>query len=287
MVSVLAAATTAALVLQLTALLGARPRLPARTPGSTAELLREAGLPFGPVAYVALRAACAGMAFLAALAVTGSPAVASVPAVAASALPRLLVARRREHRRLELGQAWPDALRDLSASVAAGMSLPQAVEALASSGPEPVRVLCARVPALLPVIGLPATLERLRAEAADPMTDRVVEVLLLAYERGGRMLPAILGDLAESAARDVHLFERVTTAQLELRLNARAVFALPWLVLCVLTARPGPFRDFYASSRGVPVIALGALLSFGGMALVERLGRVPAEPRVFTGRSAP
>lgn len=286
MVSMLAALSTALLVVQLAARLGGRASTRATRRRASSTWVRESGAPFGVGAYWAIRLACALAAFLICFAVTGSRAVGVAAAGGASTIPRVLIQRRWERRRLALGQAWPDALRDLSASVAAGMSLPQAVEALADTGPEPVRVLCARVPALLPAIGLQATLERLRAEAADPMTDRVVEVLQLAYERGGRMLPAILGDLAESAARDVHLSERITTAQLELRINARAVFALPWLVLGVLTARPGPFRDFYASTRGLPVIALGAALSCAGMAIVERLGRVPVEPRVFTGRRA-
>lgn len=282
MVSLLAGLATAALVAQVLA----RPRPRRARPGRNAAgiLLAEAGAPFGGGAYTLLRLGCAAAALLVTLAITGAPAVALPPALAAAAIPRTVLSRRRARRRVALQAAWPDGLRDLSASVAAGMSLPQAVEALAVSGPDQLRPLFARVPALLPALGLPATLERVRAQAADPTTDRIVEVLQLAHERGGRMLPVLLADLAEAAARDVHLQERTATAQLDLRLNARAVFALPWLVLCALTVRPGPFRDFYASPRAWPVVALGALLSFAGIALVERLARLPVEPRVFTGR---
>lgn len=282
MVRVLAGLATAGVVVQFARLGRGRPRR-ARQAGRGSLLLAEAGAPFGAGTYAALRAGCAVIAFLVAHQLTGAAAVAVPPALAASGIPRLILTRRRDRRRGALQTAWPDGLRDLAASVAAGMSLPQAVEALAQTGPEELRRLLVRVPVLLPAIGLPATLERVRVAAADPATDRVVEVLQLAHERGGRMLPALLGDLAEAAARDVHLQERTATAQLELRLNARAVFALPWVVLCLLTVRPGPFRDFYASSRAIPVVAVAALLSFAGITLVERMARVPAEPRVFTG----
>lgn len=282
MVSLVAGLATAGLVAQLLVRRGRRPRT-ARRRVTGSSFLIEAGAPFGPGAYLALSAACAVATFLAAYALTGAFAVAVPPAAAAAAAPRMILTRRRERRHVALQTAWPDGLRDLSASVAAGMSLPQALDALSHTGPLELRELLARVPVLLPAIGLPATLDRIRAAAADPATDRVVEVLQLAHERGGRMLPALLGDLAEAAARDVHVQERTATAQLELRLNARAVFALPWLVLGVLTVRPGPFRAFYASPRAIPVVGLAAILSFAGITLVERMARIPAEPRVFAG----
>jgi hypothetical protein len=34
-----------------------------------------------------------------------------------------------------------------------------------------------------------------------------------------------------------------------MKINARAVLVLPWLVLVALTIRDGPFRDFYRSTR--------------------------------------
>jgi len=233
--------------------------------------------------FASLRAGAVLAGLLAVTAVTGSWLVALPPGIAAGWIPNVWLARRREQRLHAVARAWPDGLRELAASVTAGMSLPQALDALARTGPDALRELFARLPALLPVFGLRDTLEQIRAKAADPATDRVVEVLLLAHERGGRILPDLLADMAQTATADLHLQERLATAQLELRINARAVFVLPWLVLCALTARPGPFRAFYASTAGAPVIVLAAALSLLGMALVTRLGQPPMEPRVLTG----
>jgi tight adherence protein B len=258
----------------------------ARGMSRSAAWLAEYGSSMSGARFAAVRLGAALCSLLLVAGVTGSPLVALPPAAAAGWIPKVLIARRREQRLQAVARAWPDGLRELAASVSAGMSLPQALDALARTGPDALREAFGRLPALLPVFGLRDTLEQVRVRAADPTTDRIVEVLLLAHERGGRILPELLTDLAQAATADLHLQERLATAQLELRINARAVFVLPWLVLCALTARPGPFRTFYASADGVPVILAAAGLSLIGMALVTRLGRPPIEPRVLAGGGA-
>jgi tight adherence protein B len=130
-------------------------------------------------------------------------------------------------------------------------------------------------------IGLVPALEELGAELDDPTSDRVVEVLVVAAERGGSIVPELLAELAGSLTRDAWMAEEIETASLEHRINAWAVFALPWLVLAVLTARGGPFREFYASTGGVLVVLAGGLASGGGMAWVLGLDRAAPEARVF------
>ncbi|MDH3190804.1 MAG: hypothetical protein OEM39_09250, partial [Acidimicrobiia bacterium] len=132
-------------------------------------------------------------------------------------------------------------------------------------------------------LGVEAALEMIRADLADPTSDRVIEVLLLAHERGGSAVPAILDDLAEATSRDVWATEQIRTEALEQKINSRVVFALPWLVLVAMTARSGPFREFYSSSAGVLVVALGGLMSLVGIAIAIKVGSSPEEPRVFTG----
>jgi hypothetical protein len=66
------------------------------------------------------------------------------------------------------------------------------------------------------------------------------------------------------------------------------VFVLPFLFLVLLTFRPGPGRDFYATAGGWAVIIVGTAFSLLGMVIVSRLGRLPEEPRVFaTHREEP
>lgn len=246
-----------------------------------AEWLVQAGVATTPLQFWATSLGTAAATFLSVTLLTGSWAVAAVPSVLVGMLPRLYFGAQRRRRLGEVRQAWPDGLRDLVASMSAGRSLARAVEDLAASGPLPLRRAFASFPFLARSVGVIPALETIRDNMADPTTDRVIEVLIVAYERGGAIVPNILRDLAEATARDVWAAEEIDTAALEHKINARAVFVLPWLVLIAMTVRPGPFRDFYATPLGLVVIIVGGVLSLGGSILVSRLGRHPDEPRVL------
>lgn len=211
----------------------------------------------------------------------GSFAVGVFPGVVVALVPSALRTRRRAEAAEEVHRAWPDALRDLIASVASGGSLASALERLSQRGPHALRPAFSRYVSVARTAGVVPALESVKRDLADPTSDRVLEVLMLAHERGGGMVTEILQDLAEATTRDLWALEQIRTENLEQKINARAVFVLPWIVLIALTAREGAIRDFYASPAGVFVIALGALASGFGMWLVGRLGREPDEPRVF------
>jgi len=248
--------------------------------------LTQAGVALSPAQFWTGSATVALAAFALLTAVTATPAVALVPAVAVGLLPRAYFARRRGLRLAEVAQAWPDGLRELVAAVSAGMSLPQAVSGLAAAGPPPLQRAFSRFPLLLRMLGFVPALEVVKAELADPTSDRVIEVLVLAHERGGRIVGEILRDLAEAAAADAKTCAEIATAGLEQKLNARSVFVLPWVVLALLTARPGHFRDFYQSAGGVGVVVVAAVLSAVGMGIVARLARDPVEERVLADGGA-
>jgi tight adherence protein B len=238
------------------------------------------------VTQFAAGSAAGGVATIAVLtALTGSPFVGIVPALAAAALPGAYFGRRRS-RNLRLVQAaWPDALRDVLASVAAGRSLLQAVHSVGEHGPEPLRESFGRISVRARMTGLGPALEAAKEELADPVSDRVLEVLVLAHETGGSIVRVVLADLVTSITKDLEVAEQVETDGLEMRINARAVVALPWGVLVALTAGRGPFRDFYRSGAGVATIAVGLVLSLAGFLLVTRMGRTPPEPRVLATRA--
>ena len=107
------------------------------------------------------------------------------------------------------------------------------------------------------------------------MSDRVIEVLVLAVERGGAIVRTILEELAVAIGADVKLLEALDTEVLESRINAGAVVALPWFVLLVLNLSHGPFRAFYRTPAGLVVVLAGGLLTLVGSAWIARLGRFP------------
>jgi len=250
--------------------------------GASATLwLAQAGARVSPAQFVLGSLGVGVAAFAMTFFVTGTPLVAFVPAIAAATLPRAYFGRRRAARLRELQTAWPDGLRDVGASLAVGQSLGHALVTLAEAGPLPLREAFARFPTLSRMLGPVAALEVVEAELADPTSDRVIEVLILAQERGGPIVTRILDDLVVATTKDVKVLDEVESEGLEMKLNARAVLVMPWLVLIALTIRDGAFRDFYSSAAGLVVVFVGAALCAVGAWWISRLGRTHEERRVF------
>jgi tight adherence protein B len=229
--------------------------------------------------------AVGAVTYLVVFALTGLVIVSFVPALVVATLPKAYFTRKRSLRLARVQEAWPDGLRDMLSSVRSGASLPTAIESLATFGPQPLREAFQGFGVYSRSLGVVQALELVKDDIADPTADRIIEVLILAYERGGSVVPAILEDLAEATTRDLWTLEQVRTEALEQKINSRVVFVLPWLVLVAMTARSGAFRDFYSTSAGLLVVALGGVMSLIGVAVASRLGAQPAEPRVFGGDS--
>jgi tight adherence protein B len=214
-------------------------------------------------------------------ALTRAPLVAIAPALAAAAVPHLVCSHRRAVRLRAWQGAWPDALREIIAAVVSGRSLPHAVSVLGEFGPDPLREVFGDFRVLMRVFGFAGALEQVKERLADPTSDRVIEVLIVAHEQGGSIVRDVLEDLVVATTKDLKVLDEIDTEGLEMRINARAVLVLPWAVLVALTLRPGPFRDFYQSTAGVLVLLGAGALSVLGTTWLGRLGRQPVEPRVF------
>jgi len=249
------------------------------------EWLNQAGLPVTPLQFWSSSIFAGVVTFLFVLLLTAIPLVALAPAVGVAMMPRFYFSQQRRKLARSRLEAWPEALRSIIASVSSSMSLHQSLLMLATSGPNELRPVFARYSSLSFTLDSATALEVVREELADPVSDRIVEDLLLALEQGPAVVIDIMDDLSQSTVEDLHVLDRVETAQLEQRLSARAVFVLPFLFLILLTYRPGPGRDFYSSNTGVAVMVVGTAMSLFGMFIVSRLGRLPEEPRVFTSET--
>jgi tight adherence protein B len=244
------------------------------------------GLGFSRRQFTILLTGGAVLVFAVVWAISGVWPIALLPAIGTAYLPRPLMEKKRAQRLMDLQRAWPDGLRDLVASISSGASLSRALDHLAISGPRPLRDAFKSYPKLSRAVGVVAALDVIKSDLAHPGSDRVLEVLILAHDRGGSIVVEILRDLAEATTRDAWAMEEIETLSLEQKINARIVFVIPWLVLIFMTVRPGPFREFYQSVAGGFVVLIGGAASLFGMWLVGRLGREPDEPRVFGGRAS-
>jgi tight adherence protein B len=163
------------------------------------------------------------------------------------------------------------------------MSLHRSLVELGRSGPEPLRGVWRRYAVLTAALDTTAALGALRDQLAEPVSDRIFEVLLVAHEQGASVAVDVLRDLAAATTADLRLAEQIETAQLEQRIEARSCVVLPFVVLVLLCSSSAPYREFYGSPGGWAVIAAGAVMALGGTAVIDRLGRLPAEERVLVG----
>ena len=207
--------------------------------GRRAELLRAAGLPdVGPAQLTAAQLVAALTSGAVAFVGTGSSSVATCFGVFGWLAPVALVRRLRTARARELRDAWPDVVDNLASAVRAGMSLPEAVGALAERGPAPLRPAFARFAADHRATGqFLLCLDRLKDDLSDPVADRICEALRVAREVGGTDLGRLLRTLSSFLRTDARIRAELETRQGWTVNAARLAVAAPWLVLLLLATQ--------------------------------------------------
>ena len=245
------------------------------------EWLQQADADVTPVQFVGVSLGLGVASGFVVGAAVGVPALGVVAGGLAAAVPRMVFARRRAALVQARLAAWPDALRDIITHLRASLSMHSSLCEVGRSGPTPLRPYFNRYAGLSGALDQRAALEVVREDLADPMSDRVVEVLLVAFDQGSGVVIDILGDLAESSAEDLRLLDEIETLQLETKLEARGAAVLPFVVLAMLCFFTPGYRAFYATPGGWFVIAMGAVMSLGGLLTIQRLGRVPSEERIL------
>jgi len=256
---------------------------PVTTDGRWSRMLAEAGL--AEVSTRSLLSACVaaggGTAFVVLL-VSRTLPVALVVGALASYLPIALVSGRLRRRQRELAEVWPEAVDDLASAVRAGMSLPDAVAALAVRGPEPLRPAFDAFALDYQVSGrFGECLDRLKARLADPVGDRVVEGLRIAREVGGGELGRLLRNLSGYLRDEVRTRSELEARQSWAVNGARLAVAAPWTVLLLMSVQSDVITR-YRSATGAVILAVGALVCVVAYRLMLRLGRLPAERRILS-----
>ncbi|MEP6851884.1 MAG: type II secretion system F family protein [bacterium] len=246
------------------------------------DVLRQAGIEgVGPLQLLTAQVVCAAIAALLVLAVTGAVTVAACFGVFAFFLPTAIVRRMRLRRQIALRELWPEAVDNLGSAVRAGMSLPEAVSALAGRGPAPLRPAFARFGHAYRANGRFSTcLDLLKADLADPVGDRVCETLRVAREVGGSDLGGVLRALSELLRADARTRAELETRQGWVVNAARLAVAAPWLVLLLLGSQSNTLQ-VYDSAGGTLLLVVGGLVCLAAYRIMLRIGRLPEEQRVL------
>ncbi|HWU22210.1 MAG TPA: type II secretion system F family protein [Nocardioides sp.] len=246
-------------------------------------LLAEAGLP--EVAPRSLLLTCIASAIAASfvvLVLTSTPPLALVLGALAAYLPVAVLGGRVRRRRREYAEVWPEAIDDLASAVRAGMSLPDAVAALADRGPTPLRPAFATFALDYQVSGrFGDCLDRLKARLADPVGDRVIEGLRVAREVGGGELGRLLRNLSGYLRDDLRTRSELEARQSWAVNGARLAVAAPWIVLLAMATQPEIITR-YRSAAGALILVVAAILCVVAYRLMMRLGRLPVERRILS-----
>jgi tight adherence protein B len=260
-----------------------RPRRVVRPPGRAARLLARAGL--GDVSPAGFGIVCAVTGVLTALvvqAVSGTPPVAIVFGVIGAYLPVAIVSGRARRRQREFAEVWPEAVDNLASAVRAGLSLPEALSALAVRGPEPLRVAFDAFALDYQVTGrFGESLDRLKDRLADPVGDRVVEGLRIAREVGGGELGRLLRNLSGYLRDEAHTRSELEARQAWAVNGARLAVAAPWVVLLLMSVQSDVIRR-YASPAGTVILVVGAAVCLVAYRAMMRIGRLPVERRILS-----
>jgi tight adherence protein B len=252
------------------------------TAGRLRRLLDRAGLSqTSTTGVVAVCVTGALVVFVAVLLLSHTASVAAVFGVMAGYAPLAMLSGRARRRQRELADVWPEAVDNLASAVRAGMSLAEALSQLGQRGPEALRPPFEAFAIDYQVTGrFGESLDHLKRRLCDPTGDRVVEGLRVAREVGGGELGQLLRNLS-GFLRD----EARTRSELESRQSwtvngARLAVAAPWLVLLLLCFQREVITR-YASTAGVVVLVVGAVLCVVAYRLMVRIGRLPMERRVL------
>lgn len=244
-------------------------------------LLQRAG--WGRLSPARFIGGCLMAAVLAGVVIFASTAVpmAGLIAAVAAGLAPVMVARRRAHQRAERVRAsWPEAVDVMVSGIRAGLSLPDAVAAVAASGPEPLRPYFAAAAVEHRASGsFDAALDVLQQQAADPVADRVVVALRLARELGGTSVGEVLRTLSAMVREDARTRAEIRGRQSWTISAARMAVAAPWLVLLLLSTRPEAVASF-ATPAGAGVLVLAALLTLVAYLTMMRVARLPELSRL-------
>jgi tight adherence protein B len=259
-----------------------RPRTTPRPAGRRQVLMAEAGLTgINAAQLLALQLGAGLLALVVVLLTTGTVTVSLVFGLFGFALPYLQVRRLAGRRKADLREVWPEVVDNLASAVRAGLSLPEALSALSTRGPEVLRPPFARFAAEYRSSGrFSVCLDRLKDDLADPVGDRIVETLRVAREVGGSDLGRVLRTLATFLREDARARAELETRQGWVVSAARLAVAAPWVVLLLLATQSTTLAA-YDSPLGTAILLGGGGVCVVAYRLMLRIGHLPEDVRVL------
>lgn len=180
----------------------------------------------------------------------------------------------------KFNEIWPDVVDDLASAIRAGLSLPQAMLLLSESGPEQVRPALTEAMKRYQVAGdFSGALNLLSEIVQDPIADKFVSALQIAYEVGGTDLGNLLRTLSEIIREENKLRGEIDARQSWTVNGARLAIAAPWFTVLILSSRQSA-SSVYLSPQGLRLLIFCALISIVAYYAMSKIGELPRAKRV-------
>lgn len=184
-------------------------------------------------------------------------------------------------RRRDLARLWPEVIDSIHSAVASGMSLADAFDDLASSGPLRLRkhfqLLSERLDAGW---SFDESIDELKSALGEVHADRLCEVLRLVARTGSEALGFSLRHQSHSLRRDLAVASQLESKQGWVAGTAKIAVAAPWVVVALLSVRKENAL-IYNTAEGAVILFIGFVICIVAYRLVHLLGSLPSQPRVF------
>ena len=221
------------------------------------------------------------IATLVATAITSSITIGLTFTILTTLGTKQLIKNRRVSRYTELGQIWPEVIDHLVSALYSGLSITEALAALAVRGPEITKDDFREFEnEIRSGVELDRALTNLRNKFEHPGSDQIFEALFLSKTLGGGELINILRTLGSFQREDLFLKREISIKYGWVKNSAHISAIAPWILLLMIGTQPGTASTF-TSATGVMVLLSGLVMTLIAYYWMSRISNLPVTPRVF------
>lgn len=188
---------------------------------------------------------------------------------------------RARSRRANIAALWPEVVDSIISAISSGSSITESIIELSEEGPTLLRQsFQAFGDDVERGNSLARSFENLKIRLGDVHSDRLIELLYLASEAGGAGLIESLRNQVKLCRQELAFRGEISSKLGWITGTAKIAVCAPWLIVALLSTRPVN-ASAYASAEGSIILMIGLGVSVFAFRLVQDLGALPANPRVF------
>ena len=228
----------------------------------------------------AFSSAAVGLIFL----LTGALSIALAFGALVAGTSFIILNRKNSQNESALVAAWPEVIDHLMSGIQSGLSLTESLAGLAVRGPEILRPAFTEFSISLYRHGdIGEAINELKDLFHHHGSDQIFEALIISKALGGSELLSILRTLGDFLRQDLALRREIDVKHAWIKNSAHLSAAAPWILLLLLSTQPSTAAA-YSSPTGGAILVAGLAMTAVAYMWMNRLGRLPQTPRVFTGR---